>query len=51
MQTEKIVLKDSERQPTEVYTRIMGYHRPISCANAGKQAEHAERKMFQERLT
>jgi len=26
----------------------MGYHRPVSAFNAGKQAEHAERACFQE---
>jgi len=27
----------------------MGYHRPVSAFNPGKQAEHAERTYFQER--
>ncbi|MBC8008490.1 MAG: hypothetical protein H7067_00150 [Burkholderiales bacterium] len=40
------VLADSERQPCEVWTRVMGYHRPISSFNTGKQAEHAERRFF-----
>jgi hypothetical protein len=26
----------------------MGYHRPVSHWNPGKQAEHAERRMFRE---
>lgn len=30
---EKIQLKDSERQPCEVWTRVMGYHRPVSSFN------------------
>ena len=37
------VLNDSERQPCEIWTRVMGYHRPVSSFNAGKQAEFAER--------
>lgn len=41
-----IVLADSERQPCEVWTRVMGYHRPVSSFNTGKQAEHAERRFF-----
>ena len=41
-----IALDPSERQPCEVYTRVMGYHRPIAYWNVGKQAEHRERKMF-----
>lgn len=36
------------RQKTEVYTRCMGYHRPVSFFNAGKQSEHRERTYFSE---
>ena len=39
---------DSERQTVEVWSRVMGYHRPVSAYNAGKQQEHRERKMFVE---
>ncbi len=42
-------LDPSERQPAEVWTRVMGYHRPVSAFNPGKQAEHRERRMFEER--
>ena len=41
-----ITLQDHERTPCERWTRVMGYHRPISAFNAGKQAEHAERLYF-----
>jgi len=41
-----IELKDEERTVCERYTRIMGYHRPIDCANPGKQQEHRDRKFF-----
>jgi hypothetical protein len=34
------------RQKTEVFSRIMGYHRPINAANKGKQQEHRDRKFF-----
>lgn len=45
--TEKsIVLKDSERTRCEIWTRVMGYHRPISSFNIGKQGEVMERKYF-----
>ena len=27
----------------EVWTRVMGYHRPVSSFNIGKKGEHAER--------
>jgi hypothetical protein len=39
-------LADAERQPCEVWTRVMGYHRPVASFNTGKQAEHAERRFF-----
>jgi len=39
-------LRPEERQPCEVWTRVMGYHRPVSQFNPGKQSEHAERKHF-----
>lgn len=34
------------KQPCEVYTRIVGYIRPVSQFNAGKQQEVRERKVF-----
>jgi anaerobic ribonucleoside-triphosphate reductase len=43
---EAVYLAPSERQPCEVWTRVMGYHRPVSSFNAGKQAEHRERTFF-----
>lgn len=44
-----IVLSDSERQPCEIWSRVMGYHRPISEWNHGKKQEFAERRQFIER--
>jgi anaerobic ribonucleoside-triphosphate reductase len=41
-------LEDGERQRCEVWTRVMGYHRPVTSFNIGKRAEHAERKFFTE---
>ena len=32
----------------EVWTRVMGYHRPVSSFNIGKKGEHAERVHFTE---
>jgi anaerobic ribonucleoside-triphosphate reductase len=43
-----IELRDDERQPCEVWTRVMGYHRPVASFNTGKQGEHRERKHFME---
>lgn len=41
-------LSDDERQPCEVWTRVMGYHRPVASFNIGKKGEHYERRFFRE---
>lgn len=41
-------LDNAERQRCEVWTRVMGYHRPVTSFNCGKKSEHYERKHFQE---
>ncbi len=46
--SQKIILCDEERQRCEVWTRVMGYHRPVSAFNPGKQSEHAGRRHFVE---
>lgn len=46
--TKEIELTDSERQPCECWTRVMGYFRPVSEFNQGKKAEFKERKYFSE---
>lgn len=45
----EIKLEDNERQECEVWTRVMGYMRPLSQFNKGKQSEYKERKWFTER--
>lgn len=40
----------SERQTCEVWTRVMGYFRPFSGFNKGKQSEFKERVWFTEEL-
>ena len=50
MQEEDVVLDDSERTRCEVWTRVMGYYRPIHNWNKGKQSEYKERKTFDMRL-
>lgn len=37
-----------KRTQCEVWTRVMGYHRPVSYYNKGKKSEHYSRKHFQE---
>ena len=41
-------LRDDERQRCEVWTRVMGYHRPVASFNIGKQGEFQERTHFEE---
>lgn len=41
-------LKDEERQPCEIWTRVMGYFRPLDNFNKGKLSEYKERVCFKE---
>lgn len=43
-----IIIPDEERQECEIWTRVMGYYRPVSEFNIGKQGEHRERVFFRE---
>lgn len=47
-QEQTIELRDEERQPCEIWTRVMGYHRPMSSFNHGKKGEFHERTYFTE---
>ncbi len=38
----------AKRSKCIVYTRVMGYHRPVESFNIGKKGEHGERKQFVE---
>ena len=44
-----IILQDEERQVCEIWTRVMGYYRPVSEFNIGKKSEHHERVLFEEK--
>lgn len=44
-------LKPEERQRCEVWSRVMGYHRPVTEWNIGKQQEHRDRTHFKEITT
>ena len=37
-----------QRQRCEVWSRVMGYHRPVEQWNDGKQSEFKDRRMFSE---
>ena len=41
-------LDDSQRVRCEVWTRVMGYYRPVSFYNTGKKGEFHERVEFVE---
>jgi hypothetical protein len=43
-----VALAPEERQRCEVWTRVMGYHRPVASFNVGKKGEHCERRFFEE---
>ena len=45
----EITLKPEERQRCEIWTRVMGYHRPVASFNIGKRSEHKERRFFNEK--
>ena len=41
-------LEEHERTPCEIYTRVMGYHRPVAWFNPGKHQEYRDRLYFEE---
>ena len=41
-----VELTADERQECEVWTRVMGYYRPVSMYNTGKKGEFHERVEF-----
>ncbi len=43
------MIEDKERTLCEVWTRVMGYFRPVSGYNKGKLSEFKERKYFKEK--
>lgn len=49
-QTVEGILLENESKRTKciVYTRVMGYHRPVESFNHGKLGEHIERAKFVE---
>jgi len=43
---EELVKNNAKRSKCLVYTRVMGYHRPVESFNIGKKAEHKQRMHF-----
>ncbi len=50
-QNEILKKLNEKRTKCIVYTRVMGYHRPVESFNIGKKGEHQERKFFLERAS
>jgi len=49
MNNQELLEKNQEnRTKCMVYTRVMGYHRPVESFNIGKKAEHKQRVKFVE---
>ena len=48
MHNPAIELASEERTRCEVWTRVMGYHRPVAAWNPGKQSEYRDRLYFHE---
>ena len=44
----KLNLIPEKRTKCLVYTRVMGYHRPVESFNIGKKGEHMQRNHFTE---
>jgi anaerobic ribonucleoside-triphosphate reductase len=42
------ILENNAQKRTKcvVYTRVMGYHRPVESFNIGKKGEHKQRTYF-----
>lgn len=43
-----VEISNEERQECEIWTRVMGYYRPVSFFNTGKKGEYHERVEFRE---
>lgn len=50
LQKEKVMNKKNKRQSCEVFSRSMGFIRPIENFNIGKRSEFEERKTFKENV-
>ncbi|MDF2449060.1 MAG: nrdD1 [Bacteroidota bacterium] len=48
IKTQLLQTHSSQRTKCLVYTRVMGYHRPVESFNIGKKGEHKQRTQFNE---
>ena len=44
------IIPAAKRQKTEVYSRVVGYMRPVSSWNKGKRQEFKDRAVFQVKI-
>lgn len=44
----EVKIEDDERTECEVWSRVMGYYRPVEGWNIGKKQEYEDRKFFSE---
>ncbi len=51
MTTKQDTALSTNRTKCDIYTRVMGYFRPVSHFNIGKKAEHYNRLHFQEQIS
>ena len=42
---------ETKRQPCEVYSRVVGYLRPVDQWNDAKQCEYKDRKVFKTKIS
>ena len=45
-----VIYNGHKRRKCEVWTRVMGYMRPVSHFNTGKKSEFCSRRYFQQKL-
>lgn len=43
---QKVLQAGKKEVPTEIYTRVVGYYRPVAQFNKSKQAEFENRKEY-----
>ncbi|SEL59847.1 anaerobic ribonucleoside-triphosphate reductase [Parapedobacter koreensis] len=50
-QQDDLILQQNQERRSKclVYTRVMGYHRPVESFNIGKKGEHGQRRHFAEK--
>ena len=48
IRNQTVIILDEERVECEIWSRVMGYYRPVSEWNIGKIQEHKDRVYFNE---